>query len=128
MLPPNLLTRVAVKRRYFMRVRGKAHGMPFPQNLSTAVDVEAVVRQHGATPATIAIIRGNIHVGLEQAELQLLAEEGARLPKLCQVGALVKGNFTTSMDSTNTASHKDRDVALGYEQRHVIWNCTRQHK
>lgn len=53
---------------------------------------------------------------------------GARLPKLCQVGALVKGNFTTSMDSTNTASHKDRDVALGYEQRHVIWNCTRQHK
>lgn len=60
-----------------MRVRGKAHGMPFPQNLSTADDVEAVVRQHGATPATIAIIRGNVHVGLEQAELQLLAEEGA---------------------------------------------------
>eukprot|EP00729_Bicosta_minor_P010316 gene10316-7034_t len=54
-----------------------AHGMPFPQNLSTADDVEAVVRQHGATPATIAIIRGNVHVGLEQAELQLLAEEGA---------------------------------------------------
>ncbi|MBQ0819624.1 pseudouridine-5'-phosphate glycosidase [Microvirga terrae] len=48
------------------------HGMPHPQNVATARDVEAVVRDNGAVPATIAIINGRIKVGLSDAELDWL--------------------------------------------------------
>ena len=48
------------------------HGMPHPQNVATARDVEAVVRDNGAVPATIAIIDGRIKVGLSDAELDWL--------------------------------------------------------
>lgn len=49
------------------------HGMPYPANLNTAQEVEQVVRDHGAVPATIAIIKGEICVGLDQSELEKLA-------------------------------------------------------
>ncbi|ETD85999.1 pseudouridine-5'-phosphate glycosidase [Rhodobacter capsulatus] len=49
------------------------HGMPFPQNLETARRVEAEVRSAGATPATIAVMGGQIHIGLTGAELEALA-------------------------------------------------------
>jgi pseudouridine-5'-phosphate glycosidase len=48
------------------------HGMPFPQNVETATLVETEVRAHGATPATIAVIAGRIHVGLTETELHRL--------------------------------------------------------
>ena len=50
-----------------------AHGMPWPQNLETARAVEAIVREGGATPATIAVIGGRIRVGLSDDELAELA-------------------------------------------------------
>ena len=50
------------------------HGMPFPQNVETAQLVEAEVRSHGATPATIAVLNGTLHIGLEQCELEALAK------------------------------------------------------
>ncbi|MCX8507667.1 MAG: pseudouridine-5'-phosphate glycosidase [Rhodobacteraceae bacterium] len=50
------------------------HGMPYPQNLETARRVEAEVRAHGAVPATIAVIGGQIHIGLEAAALEALAQ------------------------------------------------------
>jgi pseudouridine-5'-phosphate glycosidase len=50
-----------------------AHGLPYPANLETARQMEAAVREHGAVPATIAILRGEMHVGLNEAELELLA-------------------------------------------------------
>ena len=49
------------------------HGMPFPQNLDMARQVEAGVRQAGATPATIAVMGGRIHIGLTDTALQDLA-------------------------------------------------------
>lgn len=49
------------------------HGMPFPQNLQTAQEVEAIVRKCGAVPATIAVQDGAIHVGLEGPVLQSFA-------------------------------------------------------
>ena len=49
------------------------HGMPYPANLETARAVEAAVRDAGATPATIAIMDGLIHIGLEPARLEALA-------------------------------------------------------
>ncbi|MGB3315256.1 MAG: pseudouridine-5'-phosphate glycosidase [Albidovulum sp.] len=50
------------------------HGMPYPQNLRTAEQVEAEVRAAGAVPATIAVMGGRIHIGLEPDELARLAQ------------------------------------------------------
>ncbi|MCY4755879.1 pseudouridine-5'-phosphate glycosidase [Pelomonas aquatica] len=51
-----------------------AHGMPWPQNLDTAREVEDLIRAEGAVPATIAVMAGRIRVGLTAAELQQLAQ------------------------------------------------------
>ncbi len=51
-----------------------AHGMPWPQNLETAREVEDVIRAEGAVPATIAVIGGRVRVGLTGEELQQLAQ------------------------------------------------------
>jgi pseudouridine-5'-phosphate glycosidase len=56
--------------------------MPFPQNLQTAQLVEATVRQHGATPATIAILAGKICIGLESEQLRKLAKAGSNCMKV----------------------------------------------
>ncbi len=49
------------------------HGLPYPQNLKLAQDMEAEVSAEGAVPATIAVLEGQIHAGLEAAELKSLA-------------------------------------------------------
>ncbi|MCP2044126.1 pseudouridine-5'-phosphate glycosidase [Pontibacter sp. HSC-36F09] len=51
-----------------------AHGMPFPQNVQTALEVEAVVREAGAIPATIAILNGKCCVGLTQQQIEHLGQ------------------------------------------------------
>jgi pseudouridine-5'-phosphate glycosidase len=50
-----------------------SHGLPRPSNLSVARDVEAIVREHGATPATIAILDGVVHIGLTDEQLVAIA-------------------------------------------------------
>jgi pseudouridine-5'-phosphate glycosidase len=50
-----------------------AHGLPWPDNLGLARRLEAVVREHGATPATVAVLGGKMRVGLNDAELEHLA-------------------------------------------------------
>lgn len=50
-----------------------AHGMPYPENLETARAVEAIVREAGAVPATMAILDGVLKVGLDEKELEYLA-------------------------------------------------------
>lgn len=49
-----------------------AHGMPYPENVQTAHEVEAIIRSLGAEPATIAVMGGRIRIGLSEAELELL--------------------------------------------------------
>src|SRR5437588_11013726 len=51
-----------------------AHGLPRPLNLETARRLEQIVRAEGATPATIALIAGHIHVGLDAAQLEHIAQ------------------------------------------------------
>lgn len=51
-----------------------SHGMPYPQNVETARKVEAIIREHGAEPATIAILDGRIKVGLTDEELEYLGK------------------------------------------------------
>lgn len=51
-----------------------SHGMPYPENIETALNVEKIIRSEGATPATIAILGGRIKVGLNEEELEYLAK------------------------------------------------------
>ena len=52
-----------------------SHGLPRPRNLEVALEVEAIVRAAGAVPATIALIDGVVHVGLESHELERIAND-----------------------------------------------------
>ena len=73
-----------------------AHGMPYPENVQTALRVEAHVRAHGAVPATIAVLNGKLKVGLTAAEIAQLGQAGPQvvkasrrdLPLLLATGAL----------------------------------------
>ncbi|XP_028754102.1 uncharacterized protein LOC114713587 isoform X2 [Neltuma alba] len=58
-----------------------SHGMPYPKNLQTAKEVEAIVRENGAVPATIAILDGIPCIGLSTEELERLATLGNRAQK-----------------------------------------------
>ena len=51
-----------------------SHGMPFPQNLETALEVERIIRKEGAIPATIAVLEGRIKIGLSNLELEQFAQ------------------------------------------------------
>ena len=59
-----------------------SHGMPYPQNVATALQVEAEVRAHGATPATIAIINGRLKAGLSKDEIEHLGQTGRSVVKV----------------------------------------------
>lgn len=58
-----------------------SHGMPYPQNVETARKVEQQVRDHGAIPATIAILDGRLKVGLDDGALEALAQAGLQVTK-----------------------------------------------
>ena len=58
-----------------------SHGLPRPENLALAHEAEAVVREEGAVPATVGVIRGIPKVGLEDGDLEILANEDG-IPKL----------------------------------------------
>ncbi|UUM33113.1 pseudouridine-5'-phosphate glycosidase [Vibrio japonicus] len=59
-----------------------SHGMPYPQNVETALQVEQIVRENGAVPATIAIINGRMKAGLSREEIELLGREGHTVTKV----------------------------------------------
>ena len=59
-----------------------SHGMPFPENAQTALEVEETIRRQGAVPATIAIIHGVMKVGLSREEIELLGREGHNVAKV----------------------------------------------
>lgn len=58
-----------------------SHGMPYPQNVNTALNAQNVVRENGATPATIAIINGKLKVGLTDKEIDYLGKKGQEVFK-----------------------------------------------
>ena len=58
-----------------------SHGMPYPQNVETALKVESIIREAGAVPATIAIIGGRLKAGLTREEIDYLGKTGAGIPK-----------------------------------------------
>lgn len=58
-----------------------SHGMPYPKNVETALEVEKVVRENGAIPATIAIINGEIKIGLSKEEIEIIGKAGLSVTK-----------------------------------------------
>ena len=82
-----------------------AHGMPWPQNLETARAVEAVVRAHGAEPATIAVVDGHIRIGLDDALLERLARAGPQALKVSRrdLPAVLADGATSPMGATTVA-------------------------
>ena len=58
-----------------------SHGMPYPQNVETALHVEKIIRHGGAVPATIAIIGGRLKAGLTPEEIDYLGKTGAGVTK-----------------------------------------------
>lgn len=80
------------------------HGMPYPQNLEMARNVEARVRETGAVPATIAIIDGALRVGLSANDLEVLAKAGGSAEKASRrdFAALVAGKGTAGTTVATT--------------------------
>lgn len=84
------------------------HGMPWPQNVETARLVEAEVRAHGAVPATIAVIAGQIHIGLTSDQLEALGQM-KNVAKLSRADLAVclsqGGNGATTVAATMICAH-----------------------
>ena len=84
------------------------HGMPYPQNLEVARQVEADVREAGAIPATIAVIDGRLHIGLEDEELTALAQAKnvAKLSRADMAACIATGGTgATPVTATMIAAH-----------------------
>ena len=58
-----------------------SHGMPYPQNVETALKVESIIRENGAVPATIAILGGRLKAGLSPEEIEYLGKKGHEVTK-----------------------------------------------
>ena len=85
------------------------HGMPFPENLETALSVESIIREESVVPATIAILKGRIKIGLEHKELKELAEdsEAIKVSRRDLASALVRQqNGGTTVSGTMICAHK----------------------
>lgn len=82
-----------------------SHGLPYPRNLDTAMRLEQVIREGGATPATIAVFDGEIYAGLTNQQLELLANDNNNVRKLSRrdlaiaVGRKLNGATTVSTTS-----------------------------
>ena len=82
-----------------------SHGMPYPQNVETALQVEQIVRDNGAVPATIAIIGGRLKAGLTPEEIEYFGKKGPEITKasrrdlamLCAKGEDGACTVTTTM-------------------------------
>ena len=82
-----------------------SHGMPYPQNVETALNVEKIIRENGAVPATIAIIGGRLKAGLTPEEIEYFGKKGTAIRKasrrdlavLCARGEDGATTVTTTM-------------------------------
>ncbi|WP_298291432.1 pseudouridine-5'-phosphate glycosidase [uncultured Litoreibacter sp.] len=84
------------------------HGMPHPQNVEMARGVEQIIREEGATPATIAVLDGTLHIGLEDAQLIALAQrhDAAKLSRADMAICLAQGGTgATTVAATMIAAH-----------------------
>lgn len=86
-----------------------AHGLPYPQNVETALKLEAAVRKNGALPATIAVFDGDFHVGISIDQINRLANE-KDIRKISRrdlsIAIAKKLNCATTVATTSFIAHK----------------------
>ena len=85
-----------------------AHGMPYPENMEVAREVENIIREYKVVPATIAIIRGKIKIGLSREEMELLAtSEKVIKASRCDLSIIIAKKLTasTTVAATMVAAH-----------------------
>ena len=86
-----------------------SHGMPYPQNVETALKVEQIIRDNGAVPATIAIINGRLRAGLSADEIDYLGKKGREVAKVSRrdlpVIVAEKGDGATTVTTTMIIAH-----------------------
>ena len=91
-----------------------SHGMPYPQNVETALAVESIIRENGAVPATIAVIGGQLKAGCTREEIEYLGKAGTKVTKasrrdlamLCARGQDGATTVTTTMIIAHMAGIK----------------------
>ena len=91
-----------------------SHGMPYPQNVQTALQVERIIRDNGAVPATIAVIGGRLKAGLSPEEIEYFGKKGKAIAKasrrdlavLCARGEDGATTVTTTMIIAHLAGIK----------------------
>ena len=91
-----------------------SHGMPYPQNVQTALNVERIIRENGAVPATIAVIGGRLKAGLSAEEIEYFGKKGQAIAKasrrdlavLCARGEDGATTVTTTMIIAHMAGIK----------------------
>ena len=91
-----------------------SHGMPYPQNVETALNVERIIRENGAVPATIAVIGGRLKAGLSPEEIEYFGKKGPAIAKasrrdlavLCARGLDGATTVTTTMIIAHMAGIK----------------------
>jgi pseudouridine-5'-phosphate glycosidase len=86
-----------------------AHGLPYPKNLETAQNLEKIVRENGATPATIAVFDGEFHVGLSESQIERLATD-KNIRKISRrdlpVAVAKRLNCATTVATTSFIAHR----------------------
>lgn len=87
-----------------------SHGMPYPENVATALAAEQLIRNEGAVPATIAIIKGVFKVGLTPDEITYLGQQGLAVTKVSRLDIPIviarKGDGATTVAATMWAAAK----------------------
>lgn len=87
-----------------------SHGLPWPDNLVLASELENLIREQGATPATIALIAGQVKVGLTPSELEQLADGSTPVMKISRrdfgVAMAQKAYGATTVAATMIVAHK----------------------
>jgi len=81
------------------------HGLPRPKNLEVALEVEQIVTETGATPATIAIINGQIHIGLEPDQLTQIANDENILKASIRDLAIISNQRRSAATTVAATSH-----------------------
>ncbi len=79
-----------------------SHGMPYPQNVETALECERIVRESGSVPATIAILNGKLKVGLSTEEIDFLGKKGHEIVKTSRRD--IAYNVANKIDGATTVS------------------------
>ncbi len=81
-----------------------SHGMPYPQNVETALNVETVIRENGAVPATIAIIGGKLKAGLTADEIEYFGKKGMAITKASRrdIAAIISRGIDGATTVTTT--------------------------